>query len=118
MANKPVTVPSRQRASVVRGDRRSLVGEWRDRIRDPSLTALLILELCAMFIAGPLAAKRLPIARAVANTPVLAVLVIVVMLSRRPAAVIFIMLGLAATVASFPLSGDWSPVSATMLRRG
>ena len=69
-------------------------------------------------VIDPLAAKGLPIARAVANTPVLAVLVIVVMLSRRPAAVIFIMLGLAATVASFPLSGDWSPVSATMLRRG
>jgi len=39
------------------------------------------------------------------------------MLSPRPAAIILILLGLAVTVASFPLSIDWSPVSATMLRR-
>ena len=80
------------------------------------LTVLLVLELCAMFIAAPLAAKGLPMARAVADTLVFAVLVIVVMLSPRPGPVILILLGLAATVASFPLSVDWSPVSATMLR--
>jgi len=81
------------------------------------LTILLVLELCTMFIAAPLAAKGLPMARAVADTLVLAVVVVVVMLSPRPGAVILILLGLAVTVASFPLSGDWSPVSATMLRR-
>jgi len=117
VAKKPVTVPSRQRASVVLGDRRSVVGVWRDRIRDPMLTLLLILELCAMFIAAPLAAKGLPMARAVADTLVIAVLAIVVMLSPRPGAIVLILLGLAATVASFPLSGDWSPVSAAVLRR-
>ena len=45
------------------------------------LTVLLVLELCAIFIAAPLAAKGLPMARVVADTLVLAVLVIVVMLS-------------------------------------
>jgi len=77
------------------------------------LTVLLVLELCAMFIAAPLAAKGLPMARVVADTLVLVVLVVVVMLSQKWGAIILILLGLAATVASFPLSGDWSPVSGT-----
>jgi hypothetical protein len=81
------------------------------------LTVLLVLELCAMFIAAPLAAKGLPMARAVADTLVLGALAIVVMLSQKWAAIIVILLGLAATVASFPLSVEWSPVSATILRR-
>jgi Ion channel len=117
VARKPVTIPSRQRVSVALGDRRSSVGAWRDRIRDPSLTVLLVLELCAMFLAAPLAAKGLPIARAVADTLVLAVLVIVVMLSQKWGAIILISLGLAATVASFPLSGEWAPISTAVLRR-
>ena len=82
------------------------------------LTILLVLELCAMFIAAPLAAKGLPMARAVADTLVFAVLVIVVMLSPRPAAILLILLGLGVTVASFPLSLELSPVSTAVLRRG
>jgi hypothetical protein len=91
---------------------------WQDRIRDPSLTTLFVLELCAMFVAEPLAAKGLPIARAVADTLVLAVLVIVVMLSHRWTAIILILLGLAAIVAGFLLSGGSSQVSTTALHRG
>ena len=60
----------------------------------------------------------MPIARAVADTLVLAVLVIVVMLSHRWHAIILILLGLAATAASILLSGEWSPVSTTVLRCG
>jgi hypothetical protein len=63
-----------------------------------------------MFVAEPLAAKGLPMARAVADTLVLAVLVIVVMFSRRWNAIILILLGLAAIVANFLLSGGLSPV--------
>jgi hypothetical protein len=99
-------------------NRRRLIDAWQDRIRDPSLTVLLVLELCAVFLTAPLAAKGLPIARAVTSTLVFAVLVIVVMLSPRPGAVILILLGLAATSASFLMSAEWSPVSATVLRRG
>ena len=84
-------------------DRRTPLGTWQDRIRDPSLTVLLVLELCAIFLAAPLAAKGLPIARVVADTLVLAVLVIVVMLSQRWGAIVLILLGLAATAASFLL---------------
>ena len=94
------------------------VPAWQDRIRDPSLTVLLILQLCAIFLATPLAAKGLPIARAVADTLVLAVLVIVVMLSRKWGAIVVILLGLAATVASFLPPGEWSPVLGTIARHG
>ena len=104
--------------AVVDDDRRRLIQAWRDRIRDPSLTVLLVLELCAVFLTAPLAAKGLPVARAVNSTLVLAVLVIVVMLSPRPGAVILILLGLAATATSFLISAEWSPVSTTVLRRG
>ncbi len=46
----------KDRPSVVVGARRISVRTWQDRIRDPSLTVLLILELCAIFVAAPLAA--------------------------------------------------------------
>jgi hypothetical protein len=118
VAKRPITVSNRQGASVAHDDMGRSVGAWQDRIRDPSLTALLVLELCAVFLAAPLAAKGLPIARAVADTLVLAVLVIVVMLSHRWGAIILILLGLAATAASFLLSGEGSPVSTIVLRRG
>jgi hypothetical protein len=97
---------------------RTRIRAWQDRIRDPSLTVLLVLELCAVFLAAPLAAKGLPIARAVADTLVLAVLVIVVMLSPRPGAIILILMGLAATATSFLMSAEWSPVSTSVLGRG
>ena len=61
-------------------------------------------------IGSPLAAKGLPIARAVADALLLAVLVIVVMLSHRWGAIIMILLGLAAIATSLLLGGEWSPV--------
>ena len=107
-----------QRHPVVVDNTRKLIHAWQDRVRDPSLTTLLVLELCAIFLAAPLAAEGLPIARAVADTLVLAALVIVVMLSHRWHAIILILLGLAATAASILLSGKWPPVSTAVLRRG
>jgi hypothetical protein len=106
------------RHSVAVDNRRSLIHIWQDRFRDPALTALLILDICTIFLAVPLAAKGLPIAQTVADTLGLAVLVMVVMLSPRPGAIILILLGLAATAASFLLSGEGSPVSTIVLRRG
>ena len=38
-------------------NRRRSVCAWQERIRDPSLTVLLVLELCTLFLAAPLAAK-------------------------------------------------------------
>jgi hypothetical protein len=108
----------RRPPSIIVDNTRKSLPTWQDRIRDPSLTALLVLELCAIFIAQPLAAKGLPIARAVNGTLVFAVLVVVVMLSRRWSAIILILLGLAGIVASLPLSGGPSPVPTAVLRRG
>jgi len=118
VTKKRVIAPSGRHTSVALADRRRRLYAWQDRVRDPSLTVLLALELCAIFLAAPLAAKGLPVARAVADTLVLAVLVIVVLLSQNWAAIIVILLGLAATAASFLPSTEWSPVSATILRRG
>jgi hypothetical protein len=106
------------RDSFVSGATRTSFRTWQDRVRDPSLTALLILELCVIFLALPLAAKGLPIARAIGETPILAVLVIVVLLSHRRGAIVAIVLGLAATLASFSLGPETSSVTASVLRRG
>ena len=99
-----------QRPSIVVDNTRRSIHAWQDQIRDPSLIILLVLELCTIFVAAPLAAKGLPMAPTIANTLVLAVLVIVVMLSRQWGAIVVILLGLAATVASFLPTGEWSPV--------
>jgi Ion channel len=119
VSKRPVTVSSRRQSapSALGDNQRRSLRTWQDQIRDPSLTVLLVLELCAIFVAVPLAAKGLPMARAIVQTLVLGALVIVVMLSQKWGAIILILLGLAATAGSFPLSVDWSPVSATMLRR-
>jgi membrane-bound ClpP family serine protease len=97
---------------------RESIHAWQDRVRNPSLTALLVLELCAIFLAAPLAAKGLPMARAIADMLVLAVLAIVVMLSRRWDAIALILLGLAATAASFLLGRGSSSVSTAIFSRG
>jgi len=107
-----------KRPSIVVDNRRRSLPVWQDRIRDPSLTVLLVLQLCTIFVAAPLAAKGLPMARTVADTLVLAVLAIVVMLSRKWGAIVVILLGLAATVASFLPTEEWSPVSRTIARHG
>jgi Ion channel len=112
------TIHDDQRRSVIADNARKSNHAWQDRVRNPSLTALLVLELCAIFLAAPLAAKGLPTARMVADTLVLAALAIVVMLSHRWGAIILILLGLAATAASLLLGGAWSPVSTTVLHRG
>ena len=101
---------SEKRGSVVADDKRISLRSWPDRIRDPSLTALLILELCLVFLAAPLAARGLEIARPIGETLVLAVLMIVVLLSQRPGAIGAILLGLAATLASLAFRPEWSPV--------
>jgi Ion channel len=113
-----MTTHGHRRLSVVVDNARKSIRAWQDRVRDSSLTLLLILEICAIFLAAPLAARGLPAARAVANALVLAVLAIVVMLSHRWGAIVLILLGLATIGASFLLRGEWSPVSTIVLHRG
>lgn len=98
--------------------RRTAIHTWQDRIRDPSLTVLLILQLGALFVAVPLAAQGRPIARVVGEGLVLAVVLIVVMLSHRPGAILVILLALSATFASLWLPEDSAPVAVSLLSRG
>lgn len=95
-----------------------MIQPWQDRFRDPALTVLLILEICTIFLAVPLAAKGLPIAQIVAQTLIFGVIAIVVMLSLRWNAIILILLGLTAIAASFVISAEASPISVIVLRRG
>jgi hypothetical protein len=107
-----------QRHPFVVDTRRSSIRDWQDRFRDPSLTILLVLELCLVFLAGPLAAKGLLITEPIIQTMVSAVVVIVVMLSHRRGAIVLILLGVAADLASLSPGSEWSPVAASVLRRG
>jgi len=111
---KTVATPSRRRASVVLGDRRMSFGAWQDRIRDPSLTGLLVLELCLVFLAAPLAAKGLPMARRVVEALLLAMVAVVVLLSNRRGAILAIAMGVAATLAG----RLFGPVAASALFHG
>jgi hypothetical protein len=97
-----------------RGGRRTSFGAWQDRIRDPSLTGLLALELCLVFLAAPLAAKGLPVARRVVEGLLLTMVAVVVLLSHRPGAILAIGLGVAATLAS----RLFGPVAASGLFHG
>jgi hypothetical protein len=91
---------------------------WQNRVRDAGLTTLLVLELCAIFVAGPLAAKGVPFALPATNTIVVSVLVIIVMLSQQWGAIILVAVGLIATGASFLLNGHSSWALTMVLRRG
>jgi Ion channel len=115
---KPLTVPVDSAAWPDAGERKKRVRAWRDRIRDPSLTALLVLQLCAIFFAAPVAARGLPIARPIVNVLVLAALAVVVMLSRRYIALLVILLGAVASLASDSLGSEWPPLMVDVLRHG
>jgi Ion channel len=114
----PVTAHRSQRLKRAVGNRRKRISAWQDRFRDPGLTVLLVLELCLVFLAAPLAAKGLPAARSIVETMVLAVLVLVVMLSHRRGAIVIILLGLAATLAGVAVGSEWPSVTSRVLRRG
>ena len=105
------------RATVLNTKRASLHA-WQDRVRDPSLTVLLALQVFLLFVALPLDATGVPIAEPVAWSLLLAVLTLVVMLSQRGVAIVIILLGLAATAASFAFGRQWSPITASVLSNG
>jgi voltage-gated potassium channel Kch len=113
-----MTVHGSQHHSVTVDNRRRSIDGWRDRLRDPALTVLLVFETCLIFLAAPVAAKGVPIARPIIQTMVFVVVLIVGMLSDRRGAIAGILLGLAATLASISLGSDWPPVATSALRRG
>ena len=114
---EPVAAHAHPRALAF-DNRRATIRAWQDRVRDPSLTVLLVVELCLLFVAAPLAAKGLPMALAITETLVLGVLALVVILSRRRGAIVLILIGLTATLASLGFGSDWPRVASSVLRCG
>lgn len=113
-----MTTPGSSHYAAPVDDRLRSIRAWQDRFRDPGLTVLLVVQLCLIFVAVPLAVKGLPIARQAGEALVLAVVVIVVMLSRNRGAIALMALGMAATLASFSLGWALSPITISVLRRG
>ena len=91
---KSAAMHQHPRASAFDNGRASLYG-WQDRVRDPSLTVLLVLQVFLLFVAVPLAAAGVPIAEPVAGLLLLVAVTLVVVLSRRGAAIVIVLLGLA-----------------------
>ena len=96
---------------------------WQDRVRDPSLTALLVLQVFLLFVALPLATAGDPIAVPIVWLVLLVALTFVVVLSRRGVAIVIILLGLAAAASgvypsAFALGEQWSSVTANVLNHG
>ena len=80
------------RASAFDNERASLHG-WQDRVRDPSLTLLLVLQVLLLFVSLPLAAVGVPIAEPFAWLALLVALTFVVVLSRRGVSIVTIRWG-------------------------
>jgi Ion channel len=111
-------IAGRGRRRGVRGTyNRGRLRAWQARLIDPSLTVLLGLLLCAAFVAEPLAARGLSIARNLAYTLALAAMVIVIMLSQRRGAIISIMAAAAVIGASFVFGAGWPRPAADAVRR-
>ena len=114
---KRVAMHRHLRASVLE-TRRASLHAWQDRLRDPSLSVLLVLQFFLLFVALPLDAIGVPIAEPVAWVLLLAAVTLVVLLSRRGGAIAFILLGLAAAAASFAFGRQWSGITASVLSHG
>ena len=72
---------------------------WQNRVRDPSLSVLLVLEVFLVFLAAPLATKGLPLAEKVTDALTFAMVTIVVLLSHRWGAIISIFIALCLILA-------------------
>ena len=99
-------------------NRRASLHAWQDRLRDPSLTALLVLQLFLLFVALPLDATGVPIAERAAWLLLLLGVTLVVVLSHRGVAIVMILLGLAAAAASFAFGRQWPPMTVSVLSHG
>jgi voltage-gated potassium channel Kch len=118
VTKKPLTVHASRAFWADAGERKKRIRAWQDRIRDPSLSVLLVLQICTIFFAAPLAARGLPIARAIGDTLLLAGVAVVVLLSQRRGAIVVILFGLAAMLASFLPEPGWPASMASALRHG
>jgi len=98
--------------------KRAIMRGWRVRLRNPSLTALLVLQLFLLFIALPLDANGVPVAEAIAWLLLFLALTIVVLLSHRWVAIAIILLGFTAAAVSIVFGRQWLPITASALTNG
>jgi voltage-gated potassium channel Kch len=118
VTKKPLTMHASRALWTDAGERKKRIRSWQDRIRDPSLSVLLVLQICVMFFAVPLAARGLPVARPIGDTLLFAGVAVVVLLSQRRGAIVVILFGLAAMLASFLPEPEWLASIASPLRQG
>jgi hypothetical protein len=95
---------------------------WQDRMRDPALTVLLIVQLFAMFVLTPIAATGIPIPPPLVSLMLAAVIGIVVIITDSRWAIALSLLSVALTVGSELLRigrpsvlNDWLGHSGTIL---
>src|SRR3984957_1224556 len=89
---------------------------FQDRIRNPSLTLLLALELTIIFFSAPLAAKGLPLAERILDVSTWTMVALTVLLSHRWGAIISIALALVLLTADLSQM-VWLPVAPSVLGR-
>jgi hypothetical protein len=107
-----------QRQSNLFDDRRASERAWQDRYRGRGLAVLLVLNLCLIFVALPLAAKGPPIAAPINRAMVLAVVLLVVLLSGSWGAIAAVLIGMTAIVAGVFPRPEWPSIAVSVLRRG
>jgi len=87
----------------------------RDRIRDPSLSALLVLEILIVFVTAPLAAEGLPLAEIVVDVLTWTMVAIIIVLSDRWGAITSVFIALILISADLWSSAGWPTATARLL---
>ena len=77
---------------------------WQDKLRDPSLTALLAAQVYVLFVGTPLMASGVRIAWAIAVVPILVLVAVVVLVSQSGVAMTTVLLALALSLSSAVMS--------------
>jgi hypothetical protein len=91
---------------------------WQARLRDPSLSVLLVMLGCMVFVAAPLSAMGSTWARYGGEALVLVFVLLVVLLSHNRASIVAILVGLTATGLSFFVGATFHAATAEVLGRG
>lgn len=71
------------------------IGRWRDRLHDPALTALLLIETLVLFVLLPLRAVGVVAPPFISLTPPLLLIAIVVLLSRSTGVIVLVVASVA-----------------------
>src|SRR5205085_1365138 len=97
----------RSRASMSANAMRRSARDWRERLRDPALTALVIVQIVAIFLLTPLAAIGVPVPPLAGLVLMLAVVSLVVLVSRTRWALVLGTTSLIASVGGVVVREHW-----------